>query len=152
MSCVHVNSTALRRIGKIKRSGLPRLYLYLDTVAHAGLDPQSCRPVFALLLPLSIASFRIFEKEIGMPVFERLPHGGRFTAAGEVLIATIRRSLSGLAPAASQNGHLRGLFRGTVRIANAEQPTDPRLQRESLSDTGFEPQPEPDAESTLDFR
>ena len=44
----------------------------------------------------------------------------RLTAAGEVLIATIRRSLSDLASASSQIEQLRGLVRGTVRIACAE--------------------------------
>jgi len=97
----------------------PRLYLYLDAVARAG----SIRKAAEKLRVASTALNRRildFEEEIGTPLFERLPRGVRLTAAGEVLIATIRRSLSDLASAGSQIEQLRGLVRGTVRIACAE--------------------------------
>lgn len=97
----------------------PKLYQYLDAVARAG----SIRKAADKLRVASTALNRHileFEKEIGTPLFERLPRGVRLTAAGEVLIATIRRSLSDLASAASQIEQLRGLVRGTVRIASAE--------------------------------
>jgi DNA-binding transcriptional LysR family regulator len=97
----------------------PRLYQYLDAVARAG----SIRKAADKLRVASTALNRRileFEKEIGTPLFERLPRGVRLTAAGEVLIATIRRSLSDLASAESQIEQLRGLVRGTVRIACAE--------------------------------
>jgi DNA-binding transcriptional LysR family regulator len=97
----------------------PRLYLYLDAVARAGSIRKAAEK-------LGVASTALnrrildFEKEIGSPLFERLPRGVRLTAAGEVLIATIRRSLSDLASAGSQIEQLRGLVRGSVRIACSE--------------------------------
>jgi DNA-binding transcriptional LysR family regulator len=97
----------------------PRLYLYLDAVARAG----SIRKAAERLGVASTALNRRildFEKEIGSQLFERLPRGVRLTAAGEVLIASIRRSLSDLASAGSQIEQLRGLVRGSVRIACAE--------------------------------
>src|SRR5262249_44326042 len=97
----------------------PRLYLYLDAVARAG----SIRKAAEKLRVASAARTRRildFEKEVGSPLFERLPRGVRLTAAGEVLIATIRRSLSDLAAAGSQIEQLRGLVRGSVRIACSE--------------------------------
>ena len=106
----------------------PRLYLYLDTVARAGSIRKAADK-------LGIASTALnrrildFEKEIGTPIFERLPRGVRLTAAGEVLIATIRRSLSDLASAGSQIEHLRGLVRGTVRIASAESTANDLLPK-----------------------
>lgn len=44
----------------------------------------------------------------------------RLTSAGEVLVATMRRSLADLDAAAAQMAQLRGLVRGSVRIASAE--------------------------------
>jgi DNA-binding transcriptional LysR family regulator len=97
----------------------PRLHLYLDAVARAG----SIRKAAEKLRVASTALNRRildFEKEIGSPLFERLPRGVRLTAAGEILIAAIRRGMSDLASAGSQIEQLRGLVRGTVRIACAE--------------------------------
>ena len=97
----------------------PRLFVYLDAVARAG----SIRKAADKLNVASTALNRMVidaERDIGTPLFERLPRGVRLTAAGEVLIATIRRGLSDLASAGSQIEQLRGLVRGTVRIACAE--------------------------------
>jgi DNA-binding transcriptional LysR family regulator len=97
----------------------PRLYLYLDAVARAGSIRKAAEK-------LGVASTALnrrildFERDIGSPLFERLPRGVRLTAAGEVLIATVRRSLSDLASAASQIEQLRGLVRGAVRVACTE--------------------------------
>ncbi len=97
----------------------PRLYVYLDAVARAGSIRKAADK-------LNIASTALnrrileFEGAIGSPLFERLPRGVRLTAAGEILIATIRRSLSDLTSAQSQIEQLSGLVRGTVRLACAE--------------------------------
>ena len=97
----------------------PRLYVYLEAVARAG----SIRKAAERLNVASTALNRMVldaERDIGTPLFERLPRGVRLTAAGEVLIATIRRSLSDLSAAGSQIEQLRGLVRGSVRIACSE--------------------------------
>lgn len=97
----------------------PRLYRYLDAVARAG----SIRKAAETLRVASTALNRRIldlEEAVGTPLFERLPRGVRLTAAGEILIASIRRSMSDLAAAESQIEQLRGLVRGTVRIASAE--------------------------------
>lgn len=97
----------------------PRLYLILDTVARAGSIRKAADRLRIASTALNRSILNV-EKELGTPLFERLPRGVRLTAAGEVLIATIRRSLSDLASASSQIEQLRGLVRGTVRIACAE--------------------------------
>jgi DNA-binding transcriptional LysR family regulator len=97
----------------------PRLYIILDTVARTGSIRKAAEK---LRIASTALNRRIleFEKEIGTPLFERLPRGVRLTAAGEILVATIRRSLSDLTSAGSQIEQLRGLVRGMVRIACAE--------------------------------
>jgi DNA-binding transcriptional LysR family regulator len=97
----------------------PRSYVYLDTVARAG----SIRKAADILHVASTALNRKIlelEAELGTPLFERLPRGVRLTAAGEVLVNTMRRGLSDLRSAVSQIEQLRGLVRGTVRIGCAE--------------------------------
>jgi DNA-binding transcriptional LysR family regulator len=97
----------------------PRSYVYLDTVARAG----SIRKAADILHVASTALNRKIlelEAELGTPLFERLPRGVRLTAAGEVLVNTMRRGLSDLRSAVSQIEQLRGMVRGTVRIGCAE--------------------------------
>ena len=97
----------------------PRLYLYLDAVARAGSIRKAAE---RLRIASTALNRRILdlEEEVGTPLFERLPRGVRLTAAGEIMIASIRRNMSELAAAGSQIEHLRGLVRGKVRIASAE--------------------------------
>ena len=97
----------------------PRLYLYLDAVARAGSIRKAADKLNVASTALNRRILDL-EKSIGSPIFERLPRGVRLTAAGEILIATIRRSLSDLASAQSQIEQLSGLVRGTVRLACAE--------------------------------
>lgn len=69
-----------------------RLLRYLDEVARSG----SIRKAAAKLNVASSAVNRqiiAFEDELGSPLFERLPHGLRLTASGEIMIAHIRKTL-----------------------------------------------------------
>jgi DNA-binding transcriptional LysR family regulator len=97
----------------------PRLYVYLDAVARAG----SIRKAAEVLHVASTALNRKIleaEEDLGTPLFERLPRGVRLTAAGEVMLSFVRRSLSELESATSQVEQLRGMMRGVVRMGCAE--------------------------------
>jgi DNA-binding transcriptional LysR family regulator len=101
----------------------PRLFLYLDAVARTG----SIRGAAETLNVASTAINRKIievERDLGTPLFERLPRGVRLTAAGEILIAAVRRNLSDLASVESQIEQLRGLVRGKIRIACSESVAD----------------------------
>lgn len=97
----------------------PRVYLYLDTVARCGSIRRAADQLHVASTALNRKILEV-EAQVGTPLFERLPRGVRLTAAGEVLIATIRRSLADLDVAAAQMAQLRGLVRGCVRVASAE--------------------------------
>lgn len=97
----------------------PRVYLYLDTVARCGSIRKAAEQLHVASTALNRKILEV-EQQIGTPLFERLPRGVRLTSAGEVLVATIRRSLADLDAAAAQMAQLRGLVRGSVRIASAE--------------------------------
>lgn len=97
----------------------PRLYVYLDAVARAG----SIRKAAEVLHVASTALNRKIleaEEDLGTPLFERLPRGVRLTAAGEVMLSFVRRSLSELEAATSSIEQLQGLMRGVVRLGCAE--------------------------------
>jgi DNA-binding transcriptional LysR family regulator len=57
------------------------------------------------------------EEELGAQLFERRPRGVRLTAAGEVFVHYLREQDGGVERMKSQIEDLKGLRRGTVRIA-----------------------------------
>jgi DNA-binding transcriptional LysR family regulator len=100
----------------------PRIFAYADAVARHG----SIRKAAASLHIVSSALNRRIldlEEELGAPLFERLPRGVRPTAAGEVYLAYVRRSMRELEQVGAQIEGLRRLLRGRVRLAVAESVT-----------------------------
>jgi DNA-binding transcriptional LysR family regulator len=100
----------------------PTIFSYLDAVAHHGSIRKAAE---ALHIASSALNRRVLdlEAEVGSPLFERLPRGVRATAAGELLLAYVRRSLKELRLVEAQIDGLRGLVHGRVRIAVAESVT-----------------------------
>jgi DNA-binding transcriptional LysR family regulator len=97
----------------------PKVFTYLEAVARAGSIRKAAERLNVASTALNRKILEI-EEQVGTPLFERLPRGVRLTAAGEVVIAMVRRSLADLSSAGSQIEQLRGLVRGLVRIACAE--------------------------------
>jgi DNA-binding transcriptional LysR family regulator len=95
---------------------------YFDAVAKHGSIRKAAD---ALHMASSALNRRILdlEQEVGMALFERLPRGVRLTAAGEVLLAYVRRSLKDLRQVEADIELLRGKLRGVVRVAVAESVT-----------------------------
>lgn len=56
------------------------------------------------------------EEQLGISLFERLPRGVRLTAAGEMMLAQIRRMNQEFSAAIAQVDALKGMRRGHVRI------------------------------------
>ncbi|CAN5393691.1 LysR family transcriptional regulator [soil metagenome] len=97
----------------------PRHYVYLDAVARAGSIRKAAEKLHVASTALNRKILEI-EREVGTPLFERLPRGVRLTAAGELLVATVRRGMADLRSVTSQIEQLRGMVRGTVRVGCAE--------------------------------
>jgi DNA-binding transcriptional LysR family regulator len=96
--------------------------VYADAVARHG----SIRKAAAVLHVASSALNRRIldlEEELGAPLFERLPRGIRPTAAGEIYLAYVRRSMRELELVGSQIDGLQRLLRGRVSLAVAESVT-----------------------------
>ena len=93
-----------------------RIMRYVDEVARTGSIRKAADH---LNVTASAVNRRIMdlEEELGAPLFERRPRGVRLTAAGEVFVHYLREQDSGVERMKSQIEELKGLRRGTVRIA-----------------------------------
>jgi DNA-binding transcriptional LysR family regulator len=100
----------------------PSSYSDVDAVARHGSIRKAAE---ALHVVSSALNRRILEleEELGFELFERLPRGVRPTAAGELFLAYVRRSLKDLRQLEAQIAGLQGLMRGSIRIAVAESVT-----------------------------
>jgi DNA-binding transcriptional LysR family regulator len=93
-----------------------RFLHYVDAVARNGSIRGAAE---TLHVAASAVNRRIqdLEAELGTPLFERLPHGVRLTAAGELFVGYARRRYADLEQVRSQIEDLRGVRRGCVRLA-----------------------------------
>lgn len=93
-----------------------RIMRYVDEVARTGSIRKAADH---LNVTASAVNRRIMdlEEELGARLFERRPRGVRLTAAGEVFVHYLREQDGGVERMKSQIEDLKGLRRGTVRIA-----------------------------------
>ena len=93
-----------------------RILHYVDEVARAGSIRQAAD---RLNVTASAVNRRIadLESELGTPLFDRRPRGVRLTAAGEVFVHYLRGQNDDVERMRSQIEDLKGMRRGTVRIA-----------------------------------
>ena len=109
----------------------PSSYSDVDAVARHGSIRKAAE---ALHVVSSALNRRILELEeqLGFELFERLPRGVRPTAAGELFLAYVRKSLKDLRQLEAQIAGLQGQLRGSIRIAVAESVTA-RLLPEAIT-------------------
>src|SRR6201986_1222627 len=93
-----------------------RILNYVDEVARSGSIRKAADH---LNVTASAVNRRIadLEEELGAPLFERRPRGVRLTAAGEVFVNYLRQQDGDTERMKSQIEDLKGMRRGTVRIA-----------------------------------
>jgi DNA-binding transcriptional LysR family regulator len=99
-----------------------RILDYVDEVARARSIRKAAEH---LNVTASAVNRRIadLEIELGAPLFERLPSGVRLTAAGEVFVDYLRKQSGEVERMKSHIEDLKGLRRGTVRIACSQALT-----------------------------
>jgi DNA-binding transcriptional LysR family regulator len=93
-----------------------RILDYVDEVARAKSIRKAAE---TLNVTASAVNRRIadLEIELGAPLFERLPRGVRLTSAGEVFVNYLRKQNGEVERMKSHIEDLKGLRRGTIRIA-----------------------------------
>ncbi len=94
-------------------------YKYVDEVVKAGSIRKASE---TLSITPSALNRRILslEEDLGVAIFERLSHGVRLSAAGELLIHHIRNQLSDMERVKSQIADLSGIRRGHISIASSQ--------------------------------
>ncbi|NGM22512.1 LysR family transcriptional regulator [Roseomonas stagni] len=98
---------------------LPRALHYIDAIARAGSVRQAAERLHVAASAVNRQLIEL-EEELGVELFERLPRGMRATAAGELLLAHIRRQRGEAEALQQQLQDLRGARRGQVRIGAVE--------------------------------
>src|SRR5260370_28240767 len=93
-----------------------RILRYVDEIARCGSIRRAAE---RLSVPASAMNRRVadLEEELGARLFERRPRGVRLTAAGEMFVRYAREQATDMERVKSQIEDLKGLRRGTVRIA-----------------------------------
>lgn len=99
-----------------------RAAVYFDEVAKRGSIRKAADHLHIAASAIDRQILRL-EEDVGAPLFERSASGMRLTAAGELLVDTIRRSRRDGRRVKSLIDDLQGLRRGTVTIAFAEGAT-----------------------------
>ncbi|WP_339949061.1 LysR family transcriptional regulator [uncultured Albimonas sp.] len=94
----------------------------IDAVARLGSIRRAGE---AMAITASAVQRRLtaFEEELGEPIFERLPHGVRLNAAGELAIHHIRQQLAETDRLRSRLADLTGVRRGHVSVACSQALT-----------------------------
>ena len=116
-----------------------RILRYVDEVARAGSIRKAAEQ---LNVTASAVNRRIMdlEDELGAVLFERRPRGVRLTAAGEVFVHYLRQQSGDVERMKSQIEDLKGLRRGTVRIACSQALALDFLPREIATFRARHPQ------------
>ncbi|TCT06069.1 LysR substrate-binding domain-containing protein [Aquabacter spiritensis] len=109
-----------------------RFLRYMDEVARTG---SIRRAAGRLNVTPSALNRRIMdlEEELGLKLLERRARGVDLTAAGEVFVSYIREQLNDAERMRSQLEDLRGLRRGTVRIACSQALAHDFLPQEAAA-------------------
>jgi DNA-binding transcriptional LysR family regulator len=93
-----------------------RILRYVDEIARCGSIRKAAE---RLNVTASAMNRRVadLEDELGARLFERKPRGVRLTSAGELFVRYAREQATDMERVKSQIEDLKGLRRGTVRIA-----------------------------------
>lgn len=107
----------------------------LDAVARRG-SVRKAADVLHLTPAAVHQQILNFEEQVGTPLFDRLPRGMKLTAAGEIVLASVRRAQRDFEQALVQVEALRTLQRGHISLgvphASAEGLV-PRVMRQMLA-------------------
>jgi len=111
---MHQSAARIASVEVVMRHLLP--LRYIDAVVRAGSIRKAAE---ALSITSTALNRRILtmERELGVPIFERLPRGVRLSTAGEILIQHVRSQLSDMERVKSQIADLSGVRRGHISIA-----------------------------------
>jgi LysR family carnitine catabolism transcriptional activator len=92
-----------------------QLEYFLAVVDHGGITPAAA--ALHVAQPSLSQAIRQLERDLGAPLFHRLPRGVRLTSAGEALLAPARQVVRDLATARSAVQEVLGMAGGRIDLA-----------------------------------
>lgn len=92
-----------------------QLEYFLAVVDHGGMTPAAA--ALHVAQPSLSQAIRQLERDLGAPLFHRLPRGVRLTSAGEALLAPARQVVRDLAIARSSVREVLGMAGGRLDLA-----------------------------------
>ncbi|MET0279357.1 MAG: LysR family transcriptional regulator [Pseudorhodoplanes sp.] len=103
----------------MRRLLLSRFSIYFNEIAKSGSLRRAAEKLN--IAPSALSRHLVgAESEIGVQLFERLPTGLRLTAAGELLLSSVRNSQRDETRLRTQLDELRGVRRGEVKLGIPE--------------------------------
>ncbi|MCW0000105.1 LysR family transcriptional regulator [Pararhizobium sp. YC-54] len=96
-----------------------RTLKFFDAIRRYGSIREAARRLFIDSSALNRQLLSL-EKEVGMPLFERLPRGLKLTAAGEIFARHVVTVLQDEERLASELDELKGDYRGEIRLMSVE--------------------------------
>ncbi|MGE0312906.1 MAG: LysR family transcriptional regulator [Lautropia sp.] len=97
-------------------TAISRAFRCFDEVARRGSIRKAAGTLH--LTPAAVQQqIANLEADVGIPLFDRLPRGVRLTAAGELLVATVRRCQRDYDNALASIEEMRSLRRGHIHLA-----------------------------------
>ncbi len=97
-------------------TSISRSFRCFDEVARRGSIRKAAGALH--LTPAAVQQQVVnLEADVGIPLFDRLPRGVRLTAAGELLVATVRRCQRDYDNALTAIEEMRALRRGHIHLA-----------------------------------
>ena len=112
------HDTALPAVGPratSRRSLLPIVLRYVDQVARSGSVQGAAKELHVAASAVNRQVLGL-ERELGVPLFERLPRGMRPTPSGDAIVTLARRWRDDERRVAAEIRHMQGIHQGHVRI------------------------------------
>jgi DNA-binding transcriptional LysR family regulator len=95
---------------------LPIVLRYVDQVARSGSIQGAAKELHVAASAVNRQVLQL-ERELGVPLFERLPRGMRLTPSGDAIVTLARRWRSDERRVAAEIRQMQGIHQGHVRVA-----------------------------------
>ncbi|HKW82560.1 MAG TPA: LysR family transcriptional regulator, partial [Burkholderiaceae bacterium] len=94
---------------------LPLVLRYVDQVARSGSIQGAAKELHVAASAVNRQVLAL-ERELGVPLFERLPRGMRLTPSGDLIVTLARRWRQDERRVASDIRQMQGIHQGQVRV------------------------------------
>jgi DNA-binding transcriptional LysR family regulator len=114
--------------GASRSTLLPLALRYVDQVARSGSVHGAAKELHVAASAVNRQVLRL-ERELGVPLFERMPRGMRLTPSGDAIVTLARRWRNDERRVAAEIRQMQGIHQGHVRLAAMDSHSTSVLPR-----------------------